>query len=148
VQWAGHIGHRRRSRQIFGGAKDFFPNFLKFARKNFGPLFVRIFLMKTVFGIKKVFMWFCTRWGPIFSSQSTLDAIFAVFSESLPRFSGVLPRFSQILPRFLRILPIFRNFARIFTTSNFLGCACTPPPYATDIGKQTVIARSKSINMN
>ena len=35
--------HRCRSRQIFKGAKDFCPNFPKFAWKNFGPLLARIF---------------------------------------------------------------------------------------------------------
>ena len=35
--------HRWRSRQIFGGAKDFCPNFPKLVRKTFGPLFVQMF---------------------------------------------------------------------------------------------------------
>ena len=122
VQCAGHIGHRSRSRQIFGGAKDFCPDFLKLARKNFGPLFVRIFSHEDRFWNKKGFHVIQhTLGGAIFLNQSTLDAIFAVFSECLPRFSGVLPRFSQSLPRFPRILQIFRNFARIFTTLKLSG---------------------------
>jgi len=37
------IIRRCRSRQIFGGAKDFCQNCPKLAKKKFGPLFVRIF---------------------------------------------------------------------------------------------------------
>ena len=146
MQCAGHIGHRSRSRQIFGGAKDFCPDFLKLARKNFGPLFVRIFSHEDRFWNKKGFHVIQhTLGGAIFLNQSTLDAIFAVFSECLPRFSGVLPRFSQISADFADFQEFCPDFHHIKTCG---GALASPPPYTTDIAKQTVVARSKSINLN
>jgi len=97
VQCAGHIGHRCRCRQILWGGKDFCPNLLKLARKNFGPLLWEYFLTKDVFGIKKVFMWFCTRWGPIFSNQSTLGD---TFFESKRVGRHFCPNFHRVCPNF------------------------------------------------
>ena len=137
VQCAGHTGYRCRSKQIFEGAKDFFPNFLKLAQKILGHFLWEYFLMKTVFGMKKVFMWFCTCWGSIFSNQSTLDdnvfkskQIGRHFCPYFPRVSPDFQRFCQgfhrFCPDFPRILPIFRNFARIFTSSKLLGVHLHP----------------------
>jgi len=38
------------------GREGFLPDFLKLARKNFGPFLYEYFLMKTIFGMKKSFM--------------------------------------------------------------------------------------------
>ena len=111
----GHVSRtysKYRSKQVFGGAEDFCPNFPKLARIIIGPLFVRIFFQANLLGWrpKKVFMWFCKRWAPF-----------------LPRFSGILRRFSQILSRFPHILSRFsRMLPGILPTQKFWGCACTP----------------------
>ena len=144
VHCAGHIDHRCRSRQIFGGAKDLCPIFLKLPRKNFGPLLCEYFLMKTVFGMKKVFMWFCTRWGPIFFKSTHVGRHFC------PYFQRVCPDFQGYCQGFHIFCPDFRGFCRfsgIFhgfsPHQNFWGSASILTSYTSDIGKQTVIARSK-----
>jgi len=95
--------HRCRSRLIFGGAKDFCPNFPKLARK-FWPLFGKYLLMKTFFGM--------TSKKGLRVLLPTLGAIFARIFRKLPRFSGIFPGFSP--------------------NQNFWGCcACTPASYTT-----------------
>jgi len=68
-----HPAYRCSSRQIFGGANDFCPNYPK---NIFGLLFVRIreyFFMTTIFGMT---------WAPFFSNQSTSGVILArIFKE-------------------------------------------------------------------
>ena len=127
-QW--HCRHNKwRSRQNFGGAKNFCPNFPKLARKIFGPLFVRIFSHEDRIGRhffkskhvgRHIFQNKICR--GLFLNQKTLGAFLRVFSKSLPRFSGILRRFSHNLPR----------FRRIFTKSKLLGVSVHPASYTTD----------------
>jgi len=116
--------HRCRSRQIFGGAKDFFLNFPKLARNIFGPLLVRSFIQEDLqLGWppkkEKVFMWFCKRWAPFPSNQTHVVRHFCpdfqVFTD--------LQSLSQILPIVTRIL---QRFCRIFTKSKLLGVRLHP----------------------
>jgi len=99
--------HSCRSRQIFGGAKDFCPNLLKLARKNFGPLFV---LMKTVFRMSA-------------KRKSSCDFRRHFFK---PKHIGRLfcSYFQDVCPD-LRIFTDFAHsstdFAMIFTKSKLLG---------------------------
>ena len=109
------------SRHIFGGVKDFCPNFPKLARNIFGSLFVRIFSHEEHIG--RQFPKAKHVWRHLFSNQKTLDAIFARIFKELPRFSGILRRFSQIFARFPWI---FMDFARIFTKSKLLGVCLHP----------------------
>ena len=107
--------HRCRSKQIFGGAKDFCLNFPKLARtvvvrllpKNFLPQrLLRYFLEWTPKNGLNLF--FCKLWAPFFEVKQR-------WSPFLSGLSGILPRYSGILPKFL-------------TNQNFWECACTPPP--------------------
>ena len=120
--------HMCRSKQIFGGAKDFCPNFPELSRKAFGQFFVRIFppttqIMKTFLWDhlqKEAFMWLTTRWAPIFQNQTTWA----------PIFSHIFRQFAQMFCFFARIFTefcgIFRDFARIFGKSKFLGERLNP----------------------
>jgi len=99
------------SKQIFGGAKDFLPNFPNLPKKlscNCCRPFLWCELQKN--GLH------------LFSCKS--------LAPFLPRFSVILPKFSQILPKFSGILPGFS------TNQNFWGCACTfciPTSYTTGL---------------
>jgi len=85
----------------------------------------------------------------MFLNQSRLDAIFAhIFREFLQifrDFAKVFTDFAQTFPRIFRFSGILPGFS---PHQNFWGCTYTPGSYTTDIVKQTVIARSKSINLN
>jgi len=102
--------HRFRSRQSFGYAKDFCPNFPKLPEKfcvTFAYKFSPTKIIKTFFGVtsKKVFMCFSAKLGRYFFKVKQRWASF------LRWFSGMLPRFPA--------------------NQNFWGCAytlCTPPP--------------------
>jgi len=104
--------HRCRSRQIFGGAKDFCPNFLKLARKI-------IFLcMKTAFRMTSKKKRLRVILGAIFSNESTLGAISfkshtlgAIFARNCREFAKVFTDFARI----------FRDFNRVSTKSKLLG---------------------------
>jgi len=92
AEWPFH--HRFRSRQIFGAAKDFCPNFSKLPRNVFCATFVYKFfstkIIQTFFGVtsKKVFMCFLQILGTIFWSQAMLGAIFTqIFSDVAQIFS-------------------------------------------------------------
>ena len=117
------------SKQMFGvkeqtnvwGREGFLPDFLKLARKNFGPFLYEYFLMKTIFGMKKSFMWFYTRWGgAIFKKTKHVGRHFCSY------FQGVCPDFHRFCSdfrgfcRFSGILPGFSPH------QNFWGCACIP----------------------
>jgi len=110
--------HRWRSRQILEVRRNF-------ARKNFGPLFVRIFLMKTVFRMTSTKKRSSCDFGCHFFQ---IKARWAPFS---PVSSGSLPRFLRILQRFSQI---FRDLPEFSANKNFLGCACTPASYTTATG--------------
>jgi len=95
--------------QIFGGAKDFCPNSLKLARNVLGDFAYKFFLskiMKTFFGMtsKKSSCVFLQMLGAVLWNQTRSGAIFAWFSEVLPRFSRILPGFS-INQNFLLLHP-------------------------------------------
>ena len=142
-----------RVRRIFSRISSNLP------KKFWATFCENIFLWRPFLEWKKVFMWFCTCWGSIFSNQSTLDD--NVFKSKqigrhfCPYFPRVSPDFQRFCQGFHRFCP---DFPRIFRFSgilpgfsphqNFWGCTYTPGSYTTDIVKQTVIARSKSINMN
>jgi len=71
---SGGQTHRCRSRQIFGGAKDFCPNFPKLARK---------ISKANDFKKKLKRLNFILFWAH-FSSESTSSTIFAQISPNLP----------------------------------------------------------------
>jgi len=111
--------------QIFGGAKNFCPNFPKLARNNFGPLVVGIISHDDCFRDdlqKKVFMF-------ILHTSGTISVhIFREFVQIFRYFAKVFTDFAQISADFARI---FRDFPGFSTNQNFWGCAwtsCTPPP--------------------
>jgi len=128
--------HRRCSgRQIFKGAKDFSPNLPKLARKNFGPLFVRIFSHEDRFWDdiqKTVSMWFCTCQAHFFQIKARWMPFLLVFLGTLPIFSEIFrmfQRFSQIMPRFPQVLPGFSGTLPIFSPNQkFWGALAPPPP--------------------
>jgi len=122
------VWHRCRSKQILGGAKDFFQTFFFVVRppKKWSSL---VFLQIL---------------GANFWSQTTLGAISPRFSGILPRylrilfgFSGILPKFSEFLPTFSGILPGFS------TNQNFWGCACTPASYTTGLTSLIIFGSEK-----
>jgi len=97
--------HRYRSKLIFGGAKDFCPNFPRFAKKNFD--------WTPFFQIE-------TRWAPFFSNQSRLGSFFAhIFRD----FAQISSDFAKVFTDFVRIST---DFARIFTKSELLGVRLHP----------------------
>jgi len=106
-------GHKRRSRQIFGCAKDFCPKSSKLSRKVLCDFCQQIFSPFLVWPPKMNSCVFLQTLGTIFWSQTTLCVIFA---------------------------RIFRDFARISINQNFSGWAftpCTPAYYTTAPGKST-----------
>jgi len=95
---------------MFGGAKDFCPNFPKLVKK------VVVHILPTVFWCD------LQKWSSLVFLQ-TLGTIFEVkqcWAPFLPRFAGILPRYLGTLLGFSGILPKFS------TNQNFWGCACTP----------------------
>jgi len=99
--WRDATTHRCRSKQTFGGAKDFCPNSPKLARKK----------LQKMTSKEKFFMWF---WAPFFSHQSILGATFAhIFRD----FVKVFRDFAQIS----------KDFVRIFTRSRLLGVRLHSP---------------------
>jgi len=132
---------RCRSKQIFGGAKDFCPNFPKLAQK------VVVQLLPTVFVVwppkNDLHLFFCKPWAPFLEVKQRWAPFLLRFSGISPRylrilfgFSGILPKFSEILPKFSEILPGFSEILPGFSThQNSWGCACTsctPASYTTD----------------
>jgi len=112
---------------MLGGAKDFFPHFLKLARKVFVRLLAANFLPQRswrsfldVTSKKEAFVCFSANVGRHLLSQATLGAIFA------RRFMD----FAQIFRDFAQI---FRNFSRIFDKSKLvevrLHTPATPASY-------------------
>ena len=114
------LKRRCRSREIFGGAKDYCPNFPKLAQKFFVRLLLTNFLPETtsrpVFDVtpkKVLIVFFCKRWAPFFEVKQR-------WGPFLPGFSGILPRFPRILYKFS-------------TNQNFWGCACIHASYTTGL---------------
>ena len=93
------VHHRCRSRQIFGGAKDFCPTFSRFQRKIF------VWLMPTIILPKNQ-----ERSSCVFSQ--TLGAIF------LPDCRGFYQKFQKFCP----------DFQQIKTFGSALPPPATPPP--------------------
>jgi len=98
----GSRQHRCRSKQIFGGAKDFCRNFPKDAQKDFCDICLQIFSHEDHKDLhwcdlqkKTLHVFSCKGWAP-----------YSRDFEGFPRFSGFLPWFS--------------------TNQNFWGCAFTP----------------------
>jgi len=71
--------------------------------------------------------------------------IFKKFAQIFWGFVKVFIDFAQISADFADFQGFCPDFHHI---KIFGGALALPPPYGTDIGKQTVIARSKSINLN
>jgi len=137
VQCAGHIDHRCRSRQIFGSEKDFCPISLE---KILDHFLCEYFLKKNVFGMKKSFHVILHTLGSIFSNESMLDAIFT------RSFQGVCQGFHRFCPDFRGFCQFSGILPGFSPHQNFWGAVAPPAPtYTTNIGKQTVLARSKSI---
>jgi len=106
----GTLAHRCTSKQIFGGAKDFCPNFPKLPKKlscNICRPFSWCDLQKWSALV------FLQTLGAIFRSQTTLGAIFAQI-------------FSDFVRIFRDFVQIFRDFARIFDKSKILGVRLHP----------------------
>jgi len=119
--------HRCRSSQIFGGAKDFCPNFPKLVPKTFGPLVVQMFSHEDCCWDdlqKKSLCNFARHFYPYF------HRVCYGFSQLVPRCPQILPRFSGILPKFSP----HQNFGGAFAPP------CTSASYTTsrssDIVKQ------------
>jgi len=127
----------------FGGAKDFCPNFLKLARKNFGLILVRIFSHEDRFSNEKNFHVILHTLGTNFFKPKHVGRhfcrIFRVFAQIFRGFAKVFTEFAQISADFADFQEFCPDFYHIKT---FGGALAIPPPYTTDIGKQTVIARS------
>ena len=112
--------HRCRTKKIFGGAKDFCPNFPKLTRKLLHNFCQQIFSHKDHEYLflcdlqeKCLHLFFWKPLGVSFWSHTTLGAIFArVFWD-----------FAQIFRDFVQI---FGNFAQIFDRSNLLGVRLHP----------------------
>jgi len=109
------------------------PEFPTLARKNFGPLLVRIFSHEDLIG-RHFFKSKHVRRH--FSNKKTLGAIFQIKRRWAP-FLLVFSEFAQIFRDFTKVFTdffqisldfarIFRDFVRIFTNQNFWGCTCTP----------------------
>jgi len=100
--------HRCRSRQIFGDAKDFCPNFPKLARKNYKGDLPKKSKKTSAF-------WF---WAPFSSNQRTSNDSVKVVTPFCPDFHGFCPDFKGVLPGFS-------------PNQHLWWCACTsayPPP--------------------
>jgi len=127
--------HRCRRRQMFWGAKEFCPNFPKFARENLGHYLWVHLHKQTGFWNNLQKRSSCDpantgrhlfqskpRWVP-FSNQTTFGAIlFPIFRD----FAKVFTHFAQLS----------RDFAQIFTTSKPQGCTsttCNPDTYTTSV---------------
>jgi len=120
--------HKCRDRHIFGGAKDFCPNFPKLARKVFERFLPTTFLPQRT-------------WRSVCDviSKKGLNCVFLQTSSAnnvrrhfCPDFQGF--RFSMILLRFSEVLPEFSGILLKFSTiQNFWGCACTPGTLASCI---------------
>ena len=108
--------HRRTSRQIFGGEKDFCPNFSKVCRKVFCAIFANnSFPIKDHFLVwppkKDLHVFFCKRWAP--------------FLEVKQRWVPFVPGFSGFCPYFEWFCPDFRE---IKTFGGSLAPPAPPPP--------------------
>jgi len=112
--------HRCRSKQIFGGAKDFCPNFPKLARK------VILWLLPTnVLSQRSWSHFFCVtskkrssfvfrkRWEPFFEVKQHWAPFLFGFLGISHRYFGIFPKFSGIVPG-------------LSTNQNYWRCACPP----------------------
>ena len=107
-------GHRCRSRQIFGGAKEFCLYSRKRARK-----------IRQTSGLQK---------KALHVKSGTISCQFgrhyfqikACWAPFLLRFSGSFRRFSEISPGFFVFSP----------NQNFWGCASNPASYTSGVGSQ------------
>jgi len=125
--------HRCRSKQIIGGAKNFWSHFPKLSRKVFVQLLSSNFLSQRSWrpfvGVtsKKVFVCFSANLERCFSRQ-TLGATFA---RILRDFAQILQYFSWIFRVLLKISDTFPNFSQIKTSGREL--AHPAPPAATPL---------------
>ena len=91
--------HRCRSKQIFGGAKDFFPNIPKLALKVYVRLLPTNFLPQRSWGRflvrsrkKGSSFILCKRWAPFFEVKQS-------WAPFLPRYLGISSDFAQIFDK-------------------------------------------------
>jgi len=130
-----HLVYRCRSssKQIFGGAKHFCPNFSKLAPKIFRSLVVQIFSQDRFWDDlqkRDSILWFWVL-GIIFFKWKHIGHHFCLYFQGLclPDFQGFsegFKGFHRFCPDFCRFCLGFTNFAQIFTKWKLLGCACTP----------------------
>ena len=100
------IQHRCKSRQIFGGAKDFCLDSSQTCPKK---------LQKNVTSEKKLIH---VIWVLFFSNRNTLGAIFCSYFQGVySGFQGFCERFQRFCPDFTDFARILRDFVRIFTKS-------------------------------
>jgi len=106
--WSPPCQYRCRSRHVFGGVKDFCPNFRKLAWKIFSSLIARIFC-------REERLWddlqksgsSCDFECHFYKNQSTFDAIFACIFRD----------FAQIFRDFVKVSKVFTDFAQ--TSADF-----------------------------
>ena len=132
-----HAIHRCRSRQIFGGAKNFCPNLRKFARtkskKNTTAVFSSQGTSSTIFAqiLPKLvaFLLTCPKTSKLKHDCQKkclhlhFVCLFCKFNAHTPILQCVYTYFAQISSHFAQIL---RGFARIFTKSNLLEVRLQP----------------------
>jgi len=89
------LAHRCRSKQIFGSAKNFCPNFPKLARKVLGDIACKFFpskIMKTFFGMtskKGLHVFFCKNtilWAPLYEIKQDWEPFCPDFERLCPDF--------------------------------------------------------------
>ena len=108
--------HRCRSRQIFGGAKYFYPNFPKLAWKVSGnSLSKHSFPHRSFLGWPQRFSYDSPHAGCQYTkTKQRWTPFLVVFSGSLPRILGILQNFSDFALIFQYVSQIFQDFSRIF----------------------------------
>jgi len=118
---------RCSSRQIFGGAKDFCPNFSKFARKTFeATLCENIFSSRPSFGTtsRKRFHMILQTLGAIFFKSNHVGRHFS------PEFQRFCKGFHRLRPDFHVLCPDFWGFFPGFHQFKAFGGAVAPLPPA------------------
>jgi len=106
--------HRFKSREIFGVAKDFCPNFPKLSRKVFCATITYKFsptkIMKILFGVtskKGLRVIFCKPSAPVFEVKQGWAPFLRGFSGMLPRFSANQNSLGVRFHPYLQQAPLF-----------------------------------------
>jgi len=131
------------------GVRRIFARIFSNLPEKFGPLFVRIFSHEDRFWNRKNFSCDSAHVGGHFfqteARWTPFCGICREFAQSFRGFAKVFTDFAQISADFADFQEFCPNFHHIKT---FGGALAPSPPFTTDISKPTVIARSKSVNLN